>query len=95
MPNLLALIIGVVLVFFGLARFHARPGFNAIALGLFVAATPAFSRFAPGQGPVRDAITVAITLAAASLGTAIGGGLKDSHDDHQHHDHSHEHDETA
>ncbi len=82
---------GVVFVFWALAKTNARPGFNAFALGLFIAATPFFSRFLPlHPGIGRDVGTVFLFLVAASLGTALGGGLKDREDGHDH-EHSHDH----
>lgn len=81
---------GVGVVFFAMAKGHARPGFNAFALGACLAVTPWFSRHLPGGGDGRDILTVALLLAAASAGTALGGGLKAEAHDHDHsHDHSH------
>ncbi|MBV9851857.1 MAG: hypothetical protein JO250_19495 [Armatimonadetes bacterium] len=80
--------VGVGLVFFALAKGSARPGFNAFALGVCLAATPWFSHRLPGRGDTRDVGTVALLLAAASAGTALGGGLRPQEDAH---DHNHAH----
>jgi hypothetical protein len=71
-------IVGV--VFFLMAKFNARPGFNAVALGIVLAMTPLFSPLLPGHGDLRDATTVFLMMIVASIGTALGGGLK-PHDD--------------
>lgn len=80
---------GVALAFFALSKANARPGFNALALGLCLALTPTFARAVPGQpGDRHNLETVALLLVTATLGTALGGGLKPRlHDDHDH-DHS-------
>ncbi len=91
MTSFLTLFFGVGLVFYALAKLRARPGFNALALGLFLAATPFFSQRMPpqvGAGSWRDLATVTLFLVASSLGTALGGGLRAREDDH---DHSHPH----
>ena len=80
--------LGVGLVFFALAKLNARPGFNAFALGVFVILIPWLSLRLPGQGDERDGLTFVLLLAAASAGTALGGGLKPQAHDH---DHSHDH----
>ncbi len=86
----LAIFVGVGLVFFALAKLNARPGFNALALGLFLAATPLFSPHVPlPPGAWRDVATVIAFLVVASLGTALGGGLKPRDDDHSHEPHEH------
>ncbi len=82
--------LGVGLIFFGMAKGNARPGFNALALGVCLAATPWFSHHLPGRGDGRDIGTVALLLVSASAGTALGGGLKAQDHDHEHtHDHAH------
>ncbi len=74
----------VALVFFLMAKFEARPGFNAIGLGIVLAMTPLFRPLMPGHGNLRDAITVFLMMLVASIGTALGGGLKPRDDDHDH-----------
>ena len=77
-----AIFSAVTVIFFAMAKINARPGFNALFLGLLLAATPLFSPYLPGNGDARDALTVLLQLVAASIGTALGGGLKPRIDDH-------------
>jgi hypothetical protein len=90
------LTIGLVVaaIFFVMAKINARPGFNAILLALLLAFTPTFSHVLPGQGDSRDMLTVAIFLISATVGTALGGGLKARHDDHDH-DHFADHGDSV
>ena len=78
-------------VFFALAKMNARPGFNAFALALLLAFTPSISSHLPGNGDSRDLSAVALFLVAASIGTALGGGLKAHDEEHDHHHESHGH----
>ena len=86
-----AIFLGICLVFFALAKLRARPGFDAFALGICLAATPFFARYVPlAPGAGRDLLTVALFLLVATLGTVAGGGLKPREgDDHHHHPHEH------
>lgn len=87
-----AVFVAVAMIFFLLAKFDARPGFNAITLGIILAATPVFSKLLPGHGTTRDAATVFLMMLVATVGTALGGGLKARPDDHDHgHAHSDDH----
>lgn len=90
MTGMLLVFGGVVLAFFALAKLNARPGFNAFALGLCLAITPQFARAVPGPtGDWRNVEAIFGLLVAASLGTALGGGLKPR----EGHDHDHDHGE--
>ena len=82
--------LGIGLVFFALAKLHARPGFSALAVGIFVILIPGLSPRLPGQGDGRDLLAFVLLLVAASAGTALGGGLKPEAHDHDH-DHGHDH----
>ena len=81
--------VAIVGVFFALAKLNARPGFNALALGLLLAMIPLLAQLLPGHGDARNTMTFVLLLILASIGTALGGGLKPREDDH--HDHEHHH----
>ncbi|BDI28464.1 hypothetical protein CCAX7_005150 [Capsulimonas corticalis] len=81
--------VAIVAVFFALAKFNARPGFNALALGLLLAFIPLLARVAPGHGDARNTMTFVALLVLATMGTVLGGGLKPREDDHHDHDHHH------
>ncbi|MCW3058427.1 MAG: hypothetical protein JWQ02_248 [Capsulimonas sp.] len=83
--------IAIVGVFFALAKLNARPGFNALALGILLAFIPLLSLALPGHGDSRNTMTFVLLLVLATVGTVLGGGLKPRDDDHHDHDHDHHH----